>query len=207
MIQELPSTGCACPGIEIRQEGFSPAMSRGSLLKDGRRGARIRRRAGWSIIADKIKWGLGLPWASRKESYYTLFAMLRGCCILFTTRLCLPALSRQPRIMILWHKRNVLSSRSICQVQVWQRLWLMASQGRYRVVRTLDSRACLQWSARQSFNIWLISPCSTGHSQCLLRLHRANINNPYWLGQEWWLTHPQKRSTIYLAKALGWTRL
>ena len=55
MIQELPSTGCACPGIEIRQEGFSPAMSRGSLLKDGRRGARIRRRAGWSIIADKIK--------------------------------------------------------------------------------------------------------------------------------------------------------
>ena len=54
--------------------------------------------------------------------------------------------------MILWHKRNVLNGRSICQVQVWQRLWLMASQGRYRVVRTLDSRACLQWSARQSFN-------------------------------------------------------
>ena len=46
---------CLSGIIEIRQEGFSPAMSRGSLLKDGRRGARIRRRAGWSIIADKIK--------------------------------------------------------------------------------------------------------------------------------------------------------
>lgn len=38
------------------------------------------------------------------------------------------------------------------QVQMWQRLWLMASQGRYRVVRTLDSRACLQWSVGQYFN-------------------------------------------------------
>ena len=46
---------CLSGIIEIRQEGFSPAMSRGSLLRNGRRGARIRRRAGWSIIADKIK--------------------------------------------------------------------------------------------------------------------------------------------------------
>ena len=165
MIQELPSTGCACPGIEIRQEGFSPAMSRGSLLKDGRRGARIRRRAGWSIIADKIKWGLGLPWAAQKSSII-LFLRCSGGVVFFSRQ----AHAFQPYpeakdLMILWHERNVPSGRSICQVQVWQRLWLMASQGRYRVVKTLDSRACLQWSARQSFNIWLISPCSTGRSQ------------------------------------------
>ena len=29
---------------------------------------------------------------------------------------------------------------------------LMASQGRYRVVRTLDARACLQWAVGQYFN-------------------------------------------------------
>lgn len=173
---------CLSGIIEIRQEGFSPAVSRGSLLKDGRRGARIRRRAGWSIIADKIKWGLGLPWAAQK-SRIILFSRCSGGVAIF---------SRQAHAFLPY-----LDSQSIWIFDTKGMCWTVGPFARCRCGSAFGSwppRAGTGWSRRLTQGLassglpgslstadWL--PETQDAVSDPLWVHRADINNPHWLGQ------------------------
>ena len=145
------------------------------------------------------------PLSSAKESYYTLFAMLRGCCILFTTRLCLPTLSRQPEyISIVFDTKEMRReggplSRSRCGSAFGS--WPpRAGTGWSR--RLTQGLASSGLPGSLSTSDWF-PPAAQDAVSNPFRFHRANINNTYWLGQGCWLTHPQMHLIVYLAKATG----
>lgn len=178
-------------------------MSRGSLLRNGRRGARIRRRAGWSIIADKIKWGLGLPWAAQKSSII-LFSRCSGGVAFFSRQDY--AFQPYPDSQGSWF----FDAKEMCRaVGPFARCRCGSAFGSW------PPRAGTGWSRRLTQGLassalpgslstsdWF-PPAAQDAVSNPFRFHRANINNTYWLGQGCWLTHPQMHLIVYLAKATG----
>lgn len=182
-------------------------MSRGSLLRNGRRGARIRRRAGWSIIADKIKWGLGLPWAAQKSSII-LFSRCSGGVAIFSRQdyAFLPYPDSQSTWVF-----DTKEMPSECgpfagpdvaaplahglpgQVQGGQDAWL---KGLPPVV----CRAVFQQLTDFPLQRRTQSVIHSGYTESVSTI-------PTGSDRGWWLTHPQRCSAVYLAKAAGWTRL